>query len=892
LIGQKLAHYEITELLGKGGMGEVYRARDTKLHREVALKILPRELSGDPERAARFEREARTLASLQHPNIASIYGYENVDGVRFLSMELVEGPDLSQRLQNEKFSVDQVLRIARQIALGLEAAHEKNIVHRDLKPANIKVDPDGVVKILDFGLARAYAGDPENQQLENSPTITSANTQLGVILGTAAYMSPEQARGKAIDKRSDIWSFGVILSELLTGRPMYHGETVTDVLGAIVHSAPDIKSLPGNTPSGLRTLISRCLTSDVHDRLRDIGEARYALHHLDSDGTAASESHKRSSRPWMLASLILLLGVLGLGAKVLLAPKAEIPILQASVALPAGHLILTTGPRGGSVRMSPDGRAVAFVAQGDNKQQIWVRNLDERVARPVPGTENGHRPFWSPDGQSLGFFADGKLRRISIRGGAALTITSAPEGRGAVWLTDGTILFAPNPSTTISAVAAGGGEPRVVTSSDKPDREPRALPDGRHFIYLEDHGGGQWQIKVGSLDGGTDINVGLTSGGVEYALGRLLYLQNRTLVAQPFDAKTFQLTGEPSPVAEDILRDANFGIGVFSTSENGVLAFQSGGSAGAQLQWIDRQGQVLGEIGERLAYNEIALSPDGKTIATVIDELDGQNDIWMINVDSGLRKRFTFTADTDKIKRGDPTWSPDGRWLAYSHTDDRGVTIYLKKTDGSEPEALLLQEKDYDLWPYSFTPDSKQVLYGREDKTTSNEDLWLVPVDGQGQPSSLFETPFDEWPGRFSPDSRWLAFDSDETGRQEIFVIPFGGGRRKVAGDARWRSLRALERRRSRTVLPRPRRQHHGRARGWPGCHLPGRRPGGTLQDRSALGIRRGLRSRRHQPSVPGAAATEAGSAHLLVRELAGGAGPTLGRWSPTITPGAWPSNW
>ena len=792
MIGQTLAHYEITGLLGKGGMGEVYRAHDKKLERDVALKILPRELSGDPERAARFEREARTLASLQHPNIASIYDYENADGVRFLSMELVEGKDLSQRLKEEKFSVDDVLRIARQIALGLEAAHEKNIVHRDLKPANIKVDPDGVVKILDFGLARAYAGDTDNQRLENSPTITSANTQLGVILGTAAYMSPEQARGKAIDKRSDIWSFGVILFELLTGKPMYHGETVTDVLGAIVHSTPDIKALPSNVPAGLRKLIGRCLTSDVHDRLRDIGEARYALHNLDNSEQAAPEGSSRSQRAWMITSLVLVVGVVGLGARVAFSPKAETPILQASIALPEGRLLLTTGPRGGSVRVSPDGRAVAFVAQGESQRQIWVRNLDERVARPVPGTEGGHRPFWSPDGQSLAFFADAKLRRISIRGGAALTITAAAEGRGGVWLPDGTILFTPGPGTTISAVAAGGGEPRVVTDIKNSDREPRALPDGRHFLYLENLSGGQWRMKVGSLDGDVEIDVGTTSGGAEYANGRLLFLQNRTLVAQPFDTKTFQLTGEPTPVAEDILRDGNFGIGVFSTSENGILAFQSGGSAGSQMQWLDRQGQVIASIGERSAYNQIALAKDGKTIAVLIDELDGQSDIWMVDVDSGLRKRFTFTPDNSVIKRGDPTWSPDGKLLVYSYNTEKGTSLYMKKTDGSEPEKLLLEEDEFELWPYGFTPDSEWALYGREDRSSSNEDLWLVSVSANGEAHALFETPFDEWPGRFSPDGRWLAFDSDETGRQEIFVIPYGdgGGKWQVTREggrfARW----------------------------------------------------------------------------------------------------------
>ena len=785
MIGKKLAHYEITGLLGKGGMGEVYRAHDTTLGRDVALKILPLEVSADPERAARFEREARTLASLQHTNIASIYGYEEVDGVRFLAMELIEGEDLAQRLEQGRIPTDEALRIAQQIAIGLEAAHEKNIVHRDLKPANVKVDREGTVKILDFGLARAYAGDgSDTQDLQTSPTITAAMTQAGMILGTAAYMSPEQARGKSIDKRSDIWSFGVMLYEMLTGTQMYRGETVTDILGAIVHSDPDLTALPSDAPPKLRKLLERCLTPDSSDRLRDIGEARYALQHLDQpEALVTPATAAKPNRAWAIACLLLLIVVAGMSLVLLRSPRPSQPVLQASIALPEGHQLLTTGPLGGSVRVAPDGRSIAFVAQQDGKRQIWVRSFDESEGHPVQGTEGGHRPFWSPDGRSLGFFVQGQLRRVSVSGGAPLTIASATDGRGAAWLSDGTIVFAPNPGSALYAVSAGGGQTRQVTDATQyTHREPRVLPDGRHFLYLENRGGGLWQVSVGSTEDDTLISVVATGGGAEYADGRLLFLQGRTLVAQPFDTGSFQLTGEPTPLAEGIVRDSNYGVGVFSASDDGVLVYQAGGAAGAQLQWMDRDGNELDVLGDPGAYSQVSLSPDARTAAVLIDELDGKSDLWLIDVERGNRQRFTFTPDESAMRRSDPIWSPDGKIVVFSLEYDGHTTMYKKRTDGSSQEELLLDVQGMDVWPYDISPNGQWVVYGQEDET-SNEDLWVVSLSGDPEPRALFETPFDEWPGRFSPDGRWLAFDSDETGRREIYVIPFPerGGKWQVS---------------------------------------------------------------------------------------------------------------
>ncbi|MBE0567359.1 MAG: serine/threonine-protein kinase [Krumholzibacteria bacterium] len=785
MIGKSLAHYEIIDLLGKGGMGEVYRARDTKLKRDVALKILPHQVSGDRERAARFEREAHTLASLQHANIASIYGYEEVEGVRFLAMELVEGEDLAQRLKRAPLSVDEALRIGLQVAIGLEAAHERNIVHRDLKPANVKVDPQGAVKILDFGLARAVSGESDSPgDPALSPTITAAMTHAGMILGTAAYMSPEQARGKSIDKRSDIWSFGVMLYEMLTRAQLYSGETVTDILGAIVHGRPHLDALPKDVPPAVQTLLRRCLTPDVHERLRDIGEARVVLGRpYDVPAGDNAPAATKSNRSLIVVSLVLLATAGALGAKLLLTQKPPAPIVQASIALPPQHTLLTTGPRGGALRVSPDGRALAFVAQKDGKRQIWVRQVDQRDAYAVQGTEGGHRPFWSPDGRSLAFFVEGALRRVAVSGGASLTIAAAPDGRGGVWLPSGEIVFAPSPGSALVAVPAGGGQPRQVTQMGlRSHREPRGLPLPGRFLFLEDRGGGVWFACVGNVDGSAPVEIVGTGGGVEYADGRLLYLKGRTLVAQPFDLNALKLGGDPTPLAENVIRDSSYGIGAFSVSESGVLCYQSGTGAGAQLAWFDRAGTETATQGARADFTEATLSHDGTTIAAVLDDLNGRSDIWLIDVARDTRQRFTFTSDDASKRRSEVHWAPDGSFLVFSVEDEDGNGIYSKRTDGSVGETLLLKETGINLWPYDVSSDGKWLLIGREDEA-SNEDLWVLPLTGDGEARPVFETPFDEWPCAMSPDGRWIAVDSDETGRREVYVIPFpaGGGRWQVS---------------------------------------------------------------------------------------------------------------
>jgi Tol biopolymer transport system component len=785
MIGKKLAHYEILAKIGEGGMGEVFRARDTHLSREVAIKILPTEVAGNPERAARFEREAVTLASLQHPNIASIYGYEQAEGMRFLVMELVEGEDLAVRLQRGALPVDEVVHIAGQMALGLEAAHERGIVHRDLKPANVRIDPEGTVKILDFGLARAYSGDFSSElDVQASPTITAAMTMAGVILGTAAYMSPEQARGKRVDKRSDIWAFGVILYEMFLGSRLYSGETVTDILGAIVHGEPDLRVLPDGIPTGLRALIKRCLTPEAQDRLRDIGEARYALANLDATGSETAGTGKAggSGRGWLVASLVLLLVVAGL-TTLLLRPGPASPVLQASIALPTGSVLRSLGSTGGAMRFSPDGQSLAFVVQSSGKQQIWVRTLSEREGHPVQGTEGGHRPFWSPDGKSLGFFAAGSVRRVSVSGGAPLTIAPASDGRGGCWLADGTIIFTPTPDSGLFGVAAAGGEPRPVTEKGKySHREPRVVGDDGDFLFLENRYGAVWVVYLGHADGRPQRELTQTNGGAEYAAGHLLYLRGTNLVVQPCDIGSGQLSGEAVPLAERIVRDPDFGIGAFSVSGHGDLAYQTDRGVGSQLTFFDRAGRKLAEVGDPGGYTQVSLSPDNQRIVSLVDDAEGDSDFWIISAENGSRQRFTFTASNSGVRRSQPVWTPDGSRIYYSREQDGTATIYMKRTDGGGAEEKVLEIPERQIWPYDISRDGQWLLFGHEGED-SNEDLWIYPLAGDGEPRPLFETPFDEWPGSISPDGRWLALDSDESGRREIYVIPFpdGGGKWQIS---------------------------------------------------------------------------------------------------------------
>jgi len=795
--GQQLLHYRLIEKIGEGGMGVVWKAVDTTLDREVAIKVLPDMVAAGPERLARFEREAKVLASLNHPNIAAIHGLQEVDGDHFLVLELIEGEDLAARMSRGAIPVNEAVALAAQIAEALEAAHESQIVHRDLKPANVRVTPDGRVKVLDFGLAKVWAPDASDSSLSFSPTITSAMTQAGVILGTAAYMSPEQARGQDVDKRSDIWAFGVLVYEMLVGVQLFAGETATDILGAIVHRKPEWESLPKNTPPALVRLLKRCLTMELSERLRDIGEARYALAHLDDEPLVESATPAvnttGASRWKLVAGLFFLLSAI-LVATSLFSGSAPREVMQLSIEPPEGLRVLSTSERGGQVRISPDGRAITFVAQDDaGETQVWVRPLDARDARPVPGTEGGSRPFWSPDSRSVGFFSGGKLRRVSLDGGGALTVADATSGRGGDWNADGVIVFSPAPGAKLQRVSAAGGQPVEVTSfaeeengRESSHREPRFLPDGQHFLYLAQSSEvSGWKVLVGNVDGRAGHFVTTTSGGAFYAEGYLLTLQGTTLVAQKFDSDAFTLSGDPMPVAEDITLDPSYGIGVFSAGPGGLLAYESGSSVNKMLTWVSADGDELPAFGMTDNYEQFALSPDASRVAVTIQEADGLRDVWIIDLARGTRTRLTFSSKEQPQEHGEPLWSPDGKWLAYISNRSGNWDVYRKPTDGVGNEELLISA-EADLWCYDWSRDGKYILYGHEiEEHQNSEDLIAFPVSGEGEPVRVTNAPFHEWPAVFSPDSRFVAYDSPESGRREIYVVPFPGleGRWQVSAE-------------------------------------------------------------------------------------------------------------
>jgi Tol biopolymer transport system component len=774
-------------------MGEVYRATDTKLGREVAIKVLPVEVKEDPERLARFRREAQLLAALNHPHVAAIYGLEEAEGKPFLVLELVPGEDLSTRLKRGPLPIDEVLEIAREMAGALEEAHKRGIVHRDLKPSNVKLTPDGRVKVLDFGLAKAWAGDVGEgsfSDLSQSPTLAHTGTRAGVILGTAAYMSPEQARGKAIDKRADVWALGVVLYEMLTGRTLFEGETVTDVIAAVVTREPDWAALPDETPRRVRRLLERCLRKDPRKRLPDAGAARLELEEVlagEADDTGldvpTASAHRRAgTAAWILAAAVVALATgLALGVA-LTRPTPDERVLSFEVDPPKGTAFYLHSERPGAVRVSPDGRMLAFTAEADGQYKVYVRPLDTTVARALPGTEGAQYPFWSPDSRYLGFFANGKIRKIQVAGGGGppVALCDAPEVKGASWGSQGVIVFAPNFNTSIHRVSESGGEATAVTqlNSERKDdshRHPRFLPDGRHFLYLSRASGGSGNnaVVVASVDGGEEKVLLNSPTAAEYASGHLLFVRELTLMARPFDAERLEFTGEAFPVAEDVrLVAPATALSVFSASQTGVLAYAHGGfSFGLQLAWRDQEGKETGVLGDESAYWDVRVSPAGDLVLTTIGGANA--DVWIYEVARNLRTRLTFTEGDEWAG----AWSPDGSTVFFASSRGSIYDIYRKAVGGAAPEELLYESENVKL-PTSVSPDGRFLAFSEQSQATS-WDLWVLPLDGESPAYPFLQQPFDEVVGVFSPDGRWMAYHSNESGRSEVYVRPFPGpGRR------------------------------------------------------------------------------------------------------------------
>ncbi|MCA1732375.1 MAG: serine/threonine-protein kinase, partial [Acidobacteria bacterium] len=668
MIGQTLGHYRITAPLGAGGMGEVYRATDTKLRREVAIKVLPPALAHDPGRLGRFKREALLLASLNHPNIAAIHGLEEADGKPLLVLELVEGEDLKERLMRGAIPLEEALEIAIQIAEALEEAHRKNIVHRDLKPANVRITSGGKVKVLDFGLARAWAGAGESSEAatSESPTQTDLRTEAGAILGTVAYMAPEQARGKPVDERADVWSFGVLLAEMLTARPLFPGGSAADVIAAVMTKEPNLETLPATTPPEVTRLLERCLRKDPRTRWPDIGAARLLLQDaLAGKGNEAEARPvaggeipiarpKRTLERWVWLALVLALA--GIASLRFLPRPTDAPEVR-----PAAHFVFdipdgVTLAEFDPLAVSPDGRSIVFAGSSfTDSARLWIRSLDAPDVRQLSGTEGGGQPFWSPDSASIGFFADGELKKLSLGTGTVLSICALPHQSShpsGTW-SESSIVFSLGGSGPLFSVPAAGGEATLLTTPDEGTDHwwPQFLPDGRRFLFeifgLQTEIAGAHAenagVFVGSLDAPDERRRLLpVPMRARYVSGHLLFVQDgSTLMAQPFDVEGAELTGDPVGIASAVGSGMVPRWGWFSASSTGVLTYVEGLSGEVQLVWLDRAGERLGTLGEPRSYRQIALSPDGSRLAVVVIAGTGLNNIWAIDVARGMTSRVT-----------------------------------------------------------------------------------------------------------------------------------------------------------------------------------------------------------------------------------------------------------
>ena len=826
MIGTTLAHYRVTGALGSGGMGEVYRATDTRLDREVAVKVLPGTFTTDPERLARFAREAQLLAQLQHPNIAAVYGLEEWDGRRALVMELVEGEDLAARTERGPLPLDEALPIARQIAEALEAAHERGIVHRDLKPANVKLRSDGTVKVLDFGLAKAMepaSGGGTVPDLAHSPTLTAAHgTQLGVVLGTAAYMAPEQARGAAVDKRCDVWAFGVVLYEMLTGKRLFEGETVSDTLAAVLRAQIEWSALPAATPPALRTLLRRCLERNPKNRLHDIADARIALEDLaaggrEDGGLAPPATVRRSGvarwLPWGIAAAAVLAA-----AAAWLLPRGERAAagaggVELALAAPRGVELAIGSNRGWGV-VSPDGRQVVFPVNEGGSARLWIRSLDRPEGRPLPGTEDGFYPFWSPDSRWVAFFVSGALFKIEVAGGLPERICAAAFGRGGSWSPSGWILFSPIGGGVISRVRADGGEPAAATALDEARGEdahywPIWLPDGSSFLYFirsgrrENQGIYLGRIVAGGVDRERRRLVASASSGLfaPPAAGReatLLWAREDRLLARAFDPAAESLSGPVFEVVRGVRVNESQRATMASVSTTGTLVYASSEAGRHEIHVFDRSGRDVGALpippGD---VHGLTMSAGGKRLA-FIRAKDGQGDVWVHDLASGTTRALTSSAEYDES----PTWSSDGSELLFRAGLPSRFRLMRARADGEtapRPQPLAWSARparptELAAWPADewilatvLGPQGEAVVavgLGEGDRAATSFTLSARPIDS----------------AQYSSSARALAFVSSETGSSQGFVVSIevttaglapGGDRQRIplegARAVRWR---------------------------------------------------------------------------------------------------------
>ncbi len=787
--GTRLGAYEIVAAIGAGGMGEVYRARDTRLKRDVAVKVLPDAFSQDPDRLARFQREAEVLATLNHPNIAAVYGLEQANGIHAIVMELVEGQTLADLVRRGPMAVPDALRIAGQLTDALDAAHEKGIVHRDLKPANVKITPEGVVKVLDFGLAKAAASSVagETPPSQAPTTMTLGGTREGVILGTASYMSPEQARGQTVDRRTDVWAFGCVLYEMLTGRRAFDGATTTDILAAVLDREPDWSVLPIGVPSVLRRVLRRCLEKDPKRRFRDIGDAGADIVEARAgdvrDDSARSQPSSKARVIGLTAAAVVV--AVGVGAAVWISRNS--PSIPAAREL---RLEITT-PWTKSLEglaVSPDGATIVTVAATSGiRTGLWLRELNSGISRPLGGSDGATYPFWSPDGRSIGFFADGKLKRIDLAGGAAQTLADAPNAQGGTWSRDGTILFTPTQILPIHRVTITGGSIAVtrLEPSQLGHLHPQFLPDGIHFLYFASGTADKRGVYVARLDGSDVRRLMDANGPAIFAPpGYLLFVRGTVLFAQPFDPVKLALGGDAIRVDDDVENVGSWPA--LSAAASGAIVYRARSPAGDhQLVWYDRAGSELTRLGEPSAAGQAAaVSPDGRQMA-LGRVVDGKRDIWLLELARGVLSRFTADGGVG------PLWMPDGSGIVFASNRGGGLGVYRKSIVSSVEEPLVVV-KGENANVADISPDGRVLLYHRADRKT-RLDIWALPLESGGAPFPVVQTSGEDVNGQFAPNGTWLAYQSDESDRYQVSVRSFRGSGRAIQVTAdggtqpRWR---------------------------------------------------------------------------------------------------------
>jgi len=776
LIGRTLGHYRIVEKIGEGGMGVVYRARDERLDRDVAVKVLPEEVAGVQDRLERFEREAKLLASLNHPNIATLYGLEEEESQRFLVMELVEGESLANVIARGKIPFDEALPIALQIAKALETAHENGVIHRDLKPANVMIDSERQVKVLDFGLAKAFdpeASSPQSpESIAESPTLTAEMTRAGTLLGTAAYMSPEQASGKPVDKRADIWAFGCVLFEMLTGTRAFGGATSTEVLAGIIKEEPAWDELPANAPPPIRRLLRRCLAKDPRYRVHDIADARIVIeegdspvrYHEHSPGALEETPGWRRAIPWLVAAgLAVLVAVFALlWWRVVRAPR---PLVRSTIESPPGARLR---PQRGFA-LSPDGRRLAFVARdAEGVNSLWVRSLAARSARPVAQTEGAWKPFWSPDGRNVAFFDGASLKRVPAAGGVVQTLAEASDPRGGTWSPEGRIVFSER-RTGLLEVPATGGEPKALTAVDGDAGEldhrwPIFLRDGRTVLFLVQTGEAgarddQSRIEALDPDGARHPVLRLNSSVAYAPPGQLLFWREGSVYVQELDRRGLRARGEPRLVAESVTFTENEWAAL-SVSGEGTLVYHREQDLPWRLEWRDRSGRLVFEAAPEGEYSYPALSPDGQRVAYVADHV-----VWVLDLARGTSTRLSY----EEVDHYQPFWAPDGHWVYFvaDRSREKGQEL-LRRPSSGLGEREVVYTAGQRIYGGSWSPDGRRVVI--------EEGGALLSLDLEtGESRSLVRTPGWASHAQLSPDGRWLAYASDESGRDEVFVEPASG---------------------------------------------------------------------------------------------------------------------